>query len=79
MGLSLVDAAVAEIQRPGSVFKHFVCLSALGTQHRNLMQHDVKSHVEERLFLSQIARTILKPTNYMNAYPVAILASRKIP
>lgn len=79
MGLNLADAAVAESQRPGSVFKHFVFSSALATQHRNLMQHGLKSHIEERLYLSQINWTILKPTNFMDAYPVALLASQDKP
>ena len=63
MGLNLVDAAVAETQRQGSVFKHFVLSSVLCTQHRSLLQHDLKSYVEERLFLSPLNWTILKPTN----------------
>jgi uncharacterized protein YbjT (DUF2867 family) len=79
MGLNLVDAAVAENQRPGNVFKHFVFSSVLATQHRNLMQHDLKSYVEERLYLSQINFTILKPTNFMDAYPVQLLASQEKP
>lgn len=79
MGFNLVDAAVAESQRPGNVFRHFVFSSVLGTQHRNLMQHDLKSYVEERLYLSPINWTILKPTNFMDAYPVALLASQDKP
>ncbi|KAK4546906.1 hypothetical protein LTR36_001638 [Oleoguttula mirabilis] len=79
MGLNLVDAAVAETQRPGNVFEHFVFSSVLGTQHRNLMQHDLKSYIEERLYLSQMDWTILKPTNFMDAYPVAMLASQDKP
>ena len=64
MGFNLVDAAVAELQREGNVFKHFVQSSVLCTQHRSLQQHDLKSYVEERIFLSPIdCWTILKPTN----------------
>lgn len=63
IGFNLVDAAVAEVQREGNVFKHFVFSSVLSTQHRSLMQHDLKSFVEERLFLSPLHWTILKPTN----------------
>ncbi|KAK5714043.1 hypothetical protein LTR15_010950 [Elasticomyces elasticus] len=79
MGLNLVDSAVAESQRPGNVFQHFVLSSVLGTQHRNLMQHDLKSYVEERLYLSQLNWSILKPTNFMDAYPVAMLANQDKP
>lgn len=75
----MVDAAVAESRRPGNVFKHFVFSSVLCTQHRNLMQHDLKSYIEERLFLSSLNWTILKPTNFMDAYPVALLASQTHP
>lgn len=64
IGISLVDAAVAESMREGNVFKHFVFSSVLCTQHRSLLQHDLKSYVEESLFLSPLTCwTILKPTN----------------
>lgn len=79
MGFNMIDAAVAETQRPGNVFKHFVFCSVLSTQHRSLMQHDLKSYVEERLFLSPLVWTILKPTNFMDAYPVAMLAGQDKP
>lgn len=79
IGLNLVDAAVAESQRPGNTFKHFVFSSVLGTQIRILMQHDLKRDIEMRLYISQINWTILKPTNFLDAYPVAMLASQDKP
>ncbi|KAF9876630.1 NmrA-like family protein [Colletotrichum karsti] len=79
MGFNMIDAATAEFQGEGSQFKHFVFSSVLGTQHRKLMQHDLKSFVEERLMLSPIPWTILQPTNFMDAYPVARLASMETP
>jgi len=80
IGFNLVDAAVAESRRQGNVFKHFVFSGVLGTQHRSLLQHDLKSYVEERIFLSPIdCWTILKPTNFMDAYPVAALAAQEKP
>ncbi|KAL9113353.1 MAG: hypothetical protein Q9227_002394 [Pyrenula ochraceoflavens] len=79
MGFNMVDAAVAESQAPGTTFKHFVFSSVLCTQHRNLMQHDLKSRIEERLFLSPLNYTILQPTNFMDAYPVAMLCSQEKP
>ncbi|KAI1503110.1 putative nucleoside-diphosphate-sugar epimerase [Biscogniauxia marginata] len=79
IGFNMVDAAVAESQRPGNNFKHFVFSSVLGTQHRNLMQHDLKSRIEERLFLSPLDYTILQPTNFMAAYPIAMLAQQEKP
>ncbi|KAJ5964490.1 uncharacterized protein N7479_004366 [Penicillium vulpinum] len=80
IGFNLVDAALAESRREGNVFKHFVLSSVLGTQHRSLLQHDLKSYVEERLFLSPMdCWTILKPGNFLDAYPVAALASQDHP
>ena len=79
MGFNMIDAAVSESQKPGNVFKHFVFSSVLGTQHRNLMQHDLKCRVEERLFLSPLNSTILQPTNFMDAYPVTQLADQDHP
>jgi uncharacterized protein YbjT (DUF2867 family) len=79
MGLNLIDAAVHESSRPGNNFKHFVFSSVLSTQHRSLMQHDLKSYVEERLMLSPINWTILQPTNFMDAYPVALFAEQEKP
>ena len=79
IGFNMVDAAVAETRRSGSSFKHFVFSSVLCTQHRNLMQHDLKSYVEERLMLSPLNYTILQPTNFMDAYPVALLAGQDKP
>ncbi|KAJ5101956.1 hypothetical protein NUU61_004178 [Penicillium alfredii] len=79
MGFNMINAAVAESQTPGNKFRHFVFSSVLCTQHRNLMQHDLKSRIEERLNLSPLNFTILQPTNFMDAYPVAALASQSSP
>ncbi|KAJ5788398.1 hypothetical protein N7457_003388 [Penicillium paradoxum] len=80
IGFNLIDAAVAESCREGNTFKHFVLSSVLGTQHRGLLQHDSKSYVEERLLLSPLdCWTILKPGNFLDAYPVASLASQEQP
>jgi uncharacterized protein YbjT (DUF2867 family) len=78
IGFNMVDAAVAEAKKPDSKFKHFVYSSVLCTQHRKLMQHDLKSFVEERLMLSPLNFTILQPTNFL-AYPVAALAQQEKP
>jgi uncharacterized protein YbjT (DUF2867 family) len=79
MGINMIDAAVAESQSPNTNFKHFVYSSVLSTQHRNLIQHDFKSRVEERLLLSPLNFTILQPTNFMDAYPVAEIAKMEAP
>lgn len=80
IGFNMVDAAVAETKRPGSVFKHFVFSGVMGTQIRNLMQHQLKSLVEERLYLSvELNWTILQPANFMDFFPIALLASQEKP
>ncbi|KHN98026.1 NAD(P)-binding domain protein [Metarhizium album ARSEF 1941] len=80
MGFNLIDAAVAESRREGNVFKHFLFSSVLSTQHRTLLHHDLKSHVEEHLFLSPITCwTILKPVNFMDTFPLAKLAAQEKP
>ncbi|KAM0718844.1 hypothetical protein Q7P37_005916 [Cladosporium fusiforme] len=79
MGLNMIDAAVTESRRPGNKFEHFVFSSVLGTQHRALMQHDLKSYVEERLMISPINWTILQPTNFMALYPATLLAQQEKP
>ena len=79
IGFNMIDAAVAESKRQGNVFRHFVFSSVLCTQHRNLLQHDLKSYVEERLFLSPLNWTIIKPTNFMDAFPVAMFAQQEKP
>ncbi|KAK2592580.1 hypothetical protein QQS21_009725 [Conoideocrella luteorostrata] len=80
MGFNLIDAAVAESQQPGNVFKHFLFSSVLSTQHRTLLHHDLKSYVEEHLFLSPITCwTILKPVNFMDTFPLAKLVAQEKP
>ncbi|GKT40297.1 uncharacterized protein ColSpa_00478 [Colletotrichum spaethianum] len=79
MGFNMIDAATAELQTPGNRLRHFVFSSVLSTQHRKLMQHDLKSYVEERLMLSPVPWTILQPTNFMDAYPVTQLLKMDTP
>jgi uncharacterized protein YbjT (DUF2867 family) len=79
IGFNMVDAAVSESRTPGNKFQHFVFLSVLSTQHRRLMQHDLESRIEERLFISPLNYTILQPTNFMDAYPVALLRDQANP
>lgn len=79
MGMNLIDAAVEETRKQHSEFKHFVFSSVLSTQHRNLMQHDLKCRVEERLLLSPLNFTILQPTNFLAGYPVKFLDEQESP
>lgn len=78
-GFNMIDAAVTESQRPGNAFQHFVYSGVLGTQIRQLMQHEMKSFVEERLYVSPLNWTILKPANFMDVYPVGMFASQEQP
>lgn len=80
IGFNMIDAAVAETKRPGNVFKHFVFSGVMGTQIRNLMQHELKAFVEERLYLSvELNWTILQPANFMDFFPIALLAGQEQP
>ncbi|OAA43659.1 NAD(P)-binding domain protein [Metarhizium rileyi] len=80
MGFNLIDAAVSESRREGNVFKHFLFSSVLSTQHRTLLHHELKSYVEEHLFLSPITCwTILKPVNFMDTFPLARLVAQEKP
>ena len=58
MGYTMIDAAVAESQKPGSKFQHFVYSSVLQTQLRKLLNHDCKRYVEEYLMESGLNFTI---------------------
>jgi len=79
MSFNMVDAAVQESQKPESKFKHFVYSSVIGPHMRKLTQHDLKSHVEERLMLSPLRWTVIQLTNFMEALPVALLARMESP
>ncbi|KAI5917030.1 putative nucleoside-diphosphate-sugar epimerase [Camillea tinctor] len=79
IGFNMIDAAVAEMYRPGNTFRHFVYSSVLGTQSCDLMLQDHRSRVEKHLFLSPLNYTILQPSNFMDAYSVQNLVQQKIP
>lgn len=59
MGLGLIDAA-----REAGV-QHFVFSSVLHAITTDLLQHEIKSDVEEHLLSSGLRFTILQPSNYM--------------
>jgi uncharacterized protein YbjT (DUF2867 family) len=67
MGLNMVEAAIAEYQKPNSQFKHFVEASVLNTQIRKMFNHDDKRYVEEQLILSPLRYTILQPGDFFEA------------
>lgn len=77
IGNNMVDAAVAESKSPGNKFKHFVFSSVLFTQSQYLIQHHTKCLIEEQIMLSPINWTILQPTNFMDAYPVALFKKQE--
>jgi len=72
LGKNMVDAALAESQRSGNGFKHFIFSSVIQTQLRKLMNHDVKRYVEEYLMESGLNYTILKPTTFLDNFTPAL-------
>jgi uncharacterized protein YbjT (DUF2867 family) len=66
IGLNMIDAAVAESERPGSKFKHFVLSSVLNTQLRKMANHDDKRYVEEYIIESGLNFTILQPGDFLD-------------
>lgn len=59
MGFALVDAAKAE------GIRHVVFSSVLHAITTDLVQHEIKRHIEEHLLSSGLEFTILQPANYM--------------
>lgn len=59
VGFAMLEAAQAEGVR------HFVLSSVLHAITTDLIQHEVKRDIEERLLSSGLEFTILQPTNYM--------------
>ncbi len=76
MGFAMVDAA-----RVAGV-KHFVFSSVLHAIATDLIQHEIKRDIEERLLSSGLEFTILQPSNYMlshRVWPVFQGGSFKLP
>jgi len=63
-GINVVDAAVAESEKPGSKFAHFVFSSVLHPELTKLLNHDRKRYVEEHLTESMLPYTILQPSHF---------------
>ena len=72
IGYNMVTAALAHRKADG-IFKHFVYSSVTHTQIRKLLNHDAKRLVEEFLVESGLPYTIVKPTHFMDMFPVAEL------
>ena len=72
IGFNMVTAAVAH-RKANGIFKHFVYSSVIHTQIRKLLNHDAKRLVEEFLIESGLPYTIVKPTHFMDMFPVAEL------
>ena len=72
IGHNMVTAALAH-QKADGIFKHFVYSSVTHTQIRKLLNHDAKRLVEEFLVESGLPYTIVKPTHFMDMFPVAEL------
>ncbi|MCJ1326288.1 hypothetical protein MMC10_002952 [Thelotrema lepadinum] len=78
-GYHAIDAALAERKESGGNFKHFVFSSVLNTQLRKLMNHDCKRYVEERLYESGLDYTVLKPCNFIDMFPIEMMAKQEEP
>ena len=68
IGYNMVNAALSE-----SGLKHFVYSAVIHTQIRKLLNHDAKGKVEEFLIESGLQFTILKPTHFIDMFPVETL------
>ena len=78
-GYHAIDAALAERKESGGNFKHFIFSSVLNTQFRKLMNHDCKRYVEERLYESGLDYTVLKPCNFIDMFPIEMMAKQEQP
>jgi len=77
IGYNVIDAAIAESEV--GRFHHFVYSSVLHTQIRKMMNHDLKRYIEEHLMESGLNYTILQPSNFMDAFPVAMMMGQERP
>lgn len=64
LGANVIDAAVAERQKEGSRFAHFIFSSVLHPEISKLMNHDRKRLIEEYLCESALPYTILQPSHF---------------
>jgi uncharacterized protein YbjT (DUF2867 family) len=72
MGIALVDAAA------DAGMSHFVFSSVLHAITSDLVQHEIKRDVEERLLSSGLEFTILQPANYMLPLKLKPVAERGV-
>lgn len=75
IGYNMVTAALAHRKADG-IFQHFVYSSVIHTQIRKLLNHDAKRFVEEFLVEFGLPYTVVKPTHFMDMFPVVELATR---
>ncbi|KAF2229866.1 NAD(P)-binding protein [Viridothelium virens] len=80
-GYHAIDAAVKETKEGN--FKHFVYSSVLNSQFRKLLNHDCKRYVEEYLYesgtLQHLNYTVLKPCNFIDMFPIQMIAEQAQP
>ncbi|KAI9825514.1 MAG: hypothetical protein M1819_000506 [Sarea resinae] len=77
IGYNMIEAAL-EGAKDGT-FKHFVLSSALSTQLSKMKNHDCKRLVEEYLFESDLAYTVVQPCAFMTNLPLSYLLSLEKP
>lgn len=80
IGYNMIDAAVAETEKPKSKFEHFVFSSVLNTQFRKMFNHDRKRYVEEYLFESGLNYTVLNPGDFLDmSFPIKTFMAMEAP
>lgn len=63
-GTNMIDAALAERDKPESKFTHFIFSSVLHPIIRKMLNHDRKRYIEEYLVESGLSYTILQPSHF---------------
>ncbi|KAL9060629.1 MAG: hypothetical protein Q9162_000580 [Coniocarpon cinnabarinum] len=76
IGYNMVDACMSASSSAGTQC-HFIYSSVLHTQLRKLINHDCKRYVEEYLVESGLQWTILRPTRFMDTFPVPALVAQQ--
>jgi len=71
IGHNMIKAA-SDARKATGTFKHFVYFSVIHTQIRKLLNHEYKRFVEKSLIESGLSYTIIKPTHFMEMFPIEI-------
>lgn len=78
-GTNMIDAALAERDKPGSRFSHFIFSSVLHPIIRKMLNHDRKRYIEEYLVESGLSYTILQPSHFADNMIGQLVAQKDYP